>query len=126
MSVLWVSEGGLVDLLLSLGGVDVVQELAELQTWLRQEPEFRGCVEAVAHQPGVGELGTLPGVLSVTLGSGSALAALAASLKVFLSQPRRSDVRITIKDAAGRMVEIDAKRVNDVEALMQSAFDQTK
>jgi len=123
VSELWFLLGGVVDLSLSLEGVESVDGLAGLYDWLRQEPEFRGRVEGTTRPLSPNELGTLPDVLTVALGSGGAVTALAASLKVFLSQPRRSDVRITIKASDGRSVEIDAKRVNDVEALMRSAFD---
>lgn len=111
---------------LSLDGVDAVEGLAELHRWLRREPEFRGCIDAMARSAGPDELGTLPDVLSVAVGSSGLLTVLAASLKVFLSQPRRSDVRITIKAADGRSVDIDAKRVTDVEALLRNAFDHTE
>jgi hypothetical protein len=104
-------------------GEDSAEVLTELQDWLRQEPEFRGLVTLVAHQPNPGELGNVPELLSVAVGGGGALTALAASLKTFLAQPRRSDVRITVRSADGRSVEIDAKRVPDVEALVASAFD---
>jgi hypothetical protein len=36
-------------------------------------------------------------------------------LKVFLAQPRRSDVRIVVTWPDGRRVELDAKRVSDVD-----------
>ena len=41
--------------------------------------------------------------------SGGALSVLAASLYAWLSQPRRSDVRIRVQGDTGRAVEIDAR-----------------
>lgn len=110
------------DLLVSVDAVDTVSGLSDLHAWLRREPEFRGRVEMISPLPTAGELGSLPDVLSVAVGSGGALTALAASLKMFLSQPRRSDVRMTVKTSDGRSVELDAKRVDDVEALVQNVF----
>lgn len=98
------------------------EDLADLQDWLRQEPELRGRVAMVAASPNPGELGTLADVLSVAVGGGGALTALAASLKSFLAQPRRSDVRIVVTAPDGRHVEIDAKRVADVDTLVTTAL----
>lgn len=69
--------------------------------------------------PVAGELGAAVEVLVAAVGSGGAVSVLAASLKAFLAQPRRSDVTIVLTAADGRRVEIDAKRVRDVEALVR-------
>jgi hypothetical protein len=114
-----------VDVRLSVEGDDPDEGLAELHEWLRQEPEFRGRVAPVVPDPQPGELGVITDLLSVAVGGGGALTVLAASLKAFFAQPRRSDVRITIRTPDGRSVEIDAKRVNDVEALVLNTFEQT-
>jgi hypothetical protein len=113
-----------VDVALSVAGDDPDDGLADLLDWLRHEPDFRGRVAPVAGVPRPGELGVVTDVLSVALGSGGALSVLAASLKAFFAQPRRSDLRITVRAADGRSVEIDAKRVADVESLIAAAFGQ--
>ncbi|MEV6521469.1 hypothetical protein AB0M43_05915 [Longispora sp. NPDC051575] len=100
--------------------------LAELHDWLRQEPELRGLVTAVAGRPEPGELGAVTDVLSIALGGGGALTVLATSLRTFFAQPRRSDITITITDPDGSSVEIDAHRVRDVEALARAAFDRPR
>lgn len=97
--------------------------LAELQDWLRQEPALRGKVKAVDGVPKPGELGIVTDLLSVALGSGGAITVLAASLKAFFAQPRRSDLKVTIRTADGGTVEIDAKRVADVESLLAKALN---
>jgi hypothetical protein len=49
---------------------------------------------------------------------------LAASLKAWLSLPRRSDVRIRVQGTDGRAVEIDADRVSGerVDDLVRQAL----
>jgi hypothetical protein len=51
---------------------------------------------------------------------------LAASLKVFLAQPRRADVKIAVDTPDGRHVVVDAKRINDVERLVRSVLEQSE
>ncbi|MEV0746621.1 hypothetical protein OG345_03105 [Streptomyces sp. NBC_01220] len=103
---------------------DPVEGLAELSDWFAQEHEFRGLVsESVVRGPG--ELGSASDALVIAVGSGGVLSVLAASLKTFLALPRRSDVRIKVSGRPdGRTVEIDAKRVSDVEALLREALGQ--
>jgi Effector Associated Constant Component 1 len=74
--------------------------------------------------PGEGELGALADVLVVAVGSGGALSVLATSLKAWLAQPRRSDVRIRIQRDDGQTVEIDANRIDGehVDALIRQAL----
>ena len=107
---------------LSVEGDDPVEGLAELADWLGQESDLRGLVSPVSAVPGPGELGALTDALVAAVGSGGAISILAASLKVFLAQPRRSDVRIVLRTADGRRVEVDAKRVGDVEALVRETL----
>lgn len=98
--------------------------LAELSDWLGQEPEFRGRVSGDT-TPRPGELGAVTDAVVVAVGSGGVLSVLAASLKAFLALPRRSDVRIKVTGRPdGRTVEIDAKRVSDVEAMLREALGQ--
>jgi membrane-associated two-gene conflict system component 1 (EACC1) len=104
---------------LSVEGGEPVEGLAELADWLAQEDELRGLIKPAPVVPVAGELGTAVEVLVAAVGSGGAVSVLAASLKAFLAQPRRSDVTIVLTSADGRRVEIDAKRVRDVEALVR-------
>ncbi|MFI9788920.1 hypothetical protein ACIHEI_36225 [Kitasatospora sp. NPDC051984] len=112
------------DLRLSVAGgdsIDAIDELADLADWLRHEPELRGLVAFADPEPGPGELGALADALVVAVGSGGALTVLAASLRAYLSQPRKSDVRIVVR-AEERSVTVDAKRVKDVEALLRETL----
>jgi hypothetical protein len=100
---------------LSVAGDRPVEGLAELLGWLRRESELRGLVVPGDAVPEPGTLGALSDLLMVAVGSGGTLSVLAASLQVFLAQPRRSDVRIMVASPDGRRVELDAKRVGDVD-----------
>ncbi|MEV6160745.1 hypothetical protein AB0L71_02215 [Streptomyces sp. NPDC052052] len=101
-----------------------VEGLEELSDWFAQEPDLRGLVRGNT-VPGPGELGAVTDALVVAVGSGGVLSVLAASIKAFLALPRRSDVRIKVSGRPdGRTVEIDAKRVSDVEAILRQALGQ--
>jgi len=107
---------------LALISDDTGDGLEELHEWLRQEPELRGRVAFAEHEPAPGQLGPFSDALSIAVGAGGALSVLAASLKAFFAQPRRSDLRIIIRSGDGRSVEIDATRVRDVEAVLRGVF----
>lgn len=104
---------------LSVQGGEPTEDLAELADWLAQDDELRGLVEPAPPIPAEGELGASTDVLVAAVGGGGAVSVLAASLKAFLAQPRRSDVTIILTSPDGRRVEIDAKQVRDVEALVR-------
>jgi hypothetical protein len=105
----------LVNAHLSVEGDEPVRWLEELSDWLRQEPELRGLVSPGDAVPAPGELGARADVRMVAVGSGGTLSVLATSLKAFLAQPRRSDVRIVVTAPGGRRTELDAKRVDHVD-----------
>lgn len=109
---------------ISLVGGERGVELESLGDWLRGEPELAGRVEITGSGPGEGELGALGDALVVAVGSGGALSVLAASLKAWLSQPRRSDFRIRVQGPDGHAVEISADRAGaeDVHALLHEAL----
>jgi hypothetical protein len=111
---------------LSVESDDPVEALADLSDWLHLESELRGLVKPGDAVPGPGKLGALSEFLIVAIGSGGTLSVLAASLKVFLAQPRGSDVRIVVTSEDGRRVELDAKRVGDVkvEQLLRQALGE--
>ncbi|MEZ0115498.1 hypothetical protein ABH920_009537 [Catenulispora sp. EB89] len=111
---------------LSVQGGEPGGELAELADWLAQEDELRGLVKPAPAVPAARELGVSSDVLVAAVGSGGAVSVLAASLKAFLSQPRRSDVTIVLTAPDGRRVEVDAKRVRDVEALVRQVCGEVE
>ena len=111
---------------LSVVGQDPAEDLADLTDWLTQEPELRGLVSAIPAAAKVGELGVLSDALVVAVGGGGTVSVLAASLKALLAQPRRSDVKIVIANTDGRRVEIDARRIPDVEALVRQVCGEAE
>ena len=110
---------------ISLVGGNPAVDLESLDAWLEGEPELVGQVRLSAPPPRDGELGALVDVLVAAVGSGGVLSVLAASLHAWLSGPRRSDVRIRVQGDAGRVVEIDADRVDaqQAEILLRQARD---
>lgn len=101
--------------------------LEDLSDWLRAESELAGRVHEVHAAPVDGQLGALTDGLEIVLGavsSGGALSVLAASLKSWFAQPRRSDFRVKVPLGGDRFVEIDAERARagDVEALLVQAL----
>jgi hypothetical protein len=105
---------------------DPGEELSSLQDWLAHEPELRAQVRPVRPPPVDGQLGAATEVLAVAVGTGGAMSVLAASLKSWLSQPRRADVRVTILAPDGRLIEVDAKRVENVEAVLRATLPPTE
>jgi hypothetical protein len=112
-----------VEVRISCVGGDRAGGVESLSDWFRGEPELAGRLRVTGPMPGEGELGALADVLVVAVGSGGALSVLATSLKAWLAQPRRSDVRILVQRDDGQTVEIasrvDAERV---DALLRQAL----
>jgi Effector Associated Constant Component 1 len=113
-----------VEVRISCVGGDRAAGIESLNDWLRGEPELAGRLRVAGHMPGEGELGALADVLVIALGSGGTLSVLAASLKAWLAQPRKSDVRIRVQRDGGETVEIYASRINGerVDALVRQAL----
>jgi len=113
-----------VEVRISCVGRDRAAEVESLGDWLRGEPELAGTLRVAGPTPGKGELGAVADVLVIAVGSGGTLSVLATSLKAWLAQPRRSDVRIRVQHDGGETVEIDANRIDDerVDALIRQAL----
>lgn len=112
--------------MLSVEGDDPAGGLEELSDWLARESELRGLITSAPPVPAPGELGVAAEALVAAVGGGGAISVLAASLKTFLTLPRRSDLRIVLSAPDGRRVEIDAKRVGDAEALIREAIGRAE
>ena len=100
-------------------------ELESLYDWLIGESRLAGRVKFSGPAPREGELGALGEALVVAVGGGGTLSVLATSLRAWLSQPHRSDVRIRVQGSNGCVVEITADRVDvaEAETLLRRALE---
>jgi outer membrane biogenesis lipoprotein LolB len=107
-----------------LAGRDEIAWLESLEGWLRGEPGMAGRVRLAAAQPQSNEMGVAAQALVVAVGSGGALSVFAASLRGWLSQPRRSDIRVRVEVPGQRIVEIDGDRLraDEIESLLRHAL----
>jgi hypothetical protein len=104
---------------------DPIADAESLTDWLRGEPALAGKVRLDGARPEPGQLGTALDTVTVLLGAGGPLTVLASCLRAWITQPRRSDVRLEVRRADGSGVEIDAKRVRgeDLEGLLRRILD---
>jgi|ERR1035441_3682657 hypothetical protein len=116
---------GSVDVRVSIVSGNQSDELESLDDWLQAEPALSGKIRLSKPVPQQGELGSLADALVVAVGAGGALSVLAGSLRAWLSQPRRSNVRIRLRGEGGRTVEISAERIDaqNIETLVREAFE---
>jgi hypothetical protein len=109
---------------LSVTSPDERTQVEVLRAWLVEEPDIRGRLRHVGPAAVPGQLGAVADVLAIAVGSGGVLTVLASSLSVWLKQPRRSDVRLTVHAPDGTVVELDARRctVTEVEAVLRASL----
>ena len=69
------------------GGANV---LRSLHGWLSQQPGLRGQVGITPRPPRAGEMGSVPDLVTVLVGSGGAVSVLIGSLRTWLG-PERAD-----------------------------------
>ncbi|GAA3560068.1 hypothetical protein GCM10022419_045850 [Nonomuraea rosea] len=100
------------DISLTIDSGDDIGDLESLVDWLSGESALVGRVRLPAAAPAPGEMGGLAETALVAVSSGGALTALAASLKAWLAQPHRSDVRVRIRTEGGTTIDVDAKHVD--------------
>lgn len=99
-------------------------DLESLHDWLSRENVLAGRIRFTGSSPRAGELGAVPEALVIAVSSGGALSVLAGALKAWVSLPRRSDIRIRVQGVDGRVIQIDAERVNEgrVDDLLRQAL----
>lgn len=92
-----------------------VDDLISLSQWLRRERELAGSVTQVRHHPAEEELGGAIDAISVALGSGGAISAFVATLRVWLQNRPKTKIKI----ARGKyIIEVDTGRVKDLSSLL--------
>lgn len=89
------------------GGPEAAEQLLD---WLREEDTLRGLVRLAQTPIREGDLGGIAETLTVVLGSGVSVTALARSLTTWLTH-RRSDLNLTIT-RGDVSVKIDGKRLD--------------
>ena len=94
-----------------------VEDLTALAEWLNDESELRGRCHTINNSILETELGSVPELLAVALGTGGAGTVLASSLVTWL-QTRKTNVKIKVK-AAGREITLDIETVRDVMPLLE-------
>jgi len=105
----------------SIGGPDHLDELTNLEDWLLNEPQLMGCpVTRPPAAPEPGQMGALSEVLVVALGSGGMGVALARSLSAWLST-RVSELPVRIRTSRGE-VEFQARNVEDAKAFIDAVI----
>jgi len=102
---------------LGIGVVGDADDVMSLKAWLSAEPEFRGAVRIDRAPIGKTDLGSLPEVVSISLGAGGAGTILASSLITWL-QTRRTTAKLTV-EAAGRTVTLEIQTLEDVRSLLE-------
>ncbi|MEU2775390.1 hypothetical protein ABZ646_21220 [Streptomyces sp. NPDC007162] len=111
--------------LISVLSPDPVPDAESLTDWLRGEPALAGRVRLTGGAPAEGHMGVPLDTVSVLLGAGGPLTVLASCLRAWIGQPRRSDVKLSIRREGGPAIEIDARRVDSEELteLLRQALD---
>lgn len=105
--------------------VDGPAGFASLADWLRHEVGLRGRIRPVSAPPKPGEMGSVLDVLTVAVGCGGTLTVLANSLTVWLRQPHRSTVRLSVVRPDGTKVEISGENVRtaaEIETLLRDCL----
>jgi hypothetical protein len=100
-----------------------LSDVQALFAWLQRDDEFRGRVRAVTKPPAPGEMGGAAQMVTVALGSGGAIAVLAATLSAWVTSRR---TRITVDLSVGdkiRRFEIDGANAADAQRLFRSVLE---
>lgn len=99
-------------------GEEAQELLHDLSEWLQGEPSLRGRVALATSLSPRGDLGSSSEALTVKVGGTEAVSALSASLRAFMTQPRRRNERITIRGPEGRAITILSALSADIQALL--------
>ncbi len=93
------------------------EDFGSLRKWLGEDHGLRGAVRVESAPVGDTELGSLPEVVSVSLGAGGAGTVLASALITWL-QSRRTTAKVTV-EADGRSVVLEIETLEDVRPLLE-------
>jgi hypothetical protein len=96
------------------------EDLGDLAEWLGGETELRGRCRIVQSAINDTELGSIPDLLMVALGSGGAGTVLASSLITWL-QTRKTRAKITV-ETGDRSISLDIETTRDVAPLLEQTL----
>ena len=104
--------------------LDAPELVEDLYDWLREEPSLRPAVAAVRRPPRQGEMnGGVVDLLTVSLGSGGAVAVLAGVLNAWITRMRNARVSINIEQTndGGRSATFTAENcsVEEIKSLLE-------
>ncbi len=100
------------------GVADIHGEVAALRSWLNLDDSYRGRVEVVRNAVEPGEMGSVADTLVVALGVGGAGTALINTLALWI-KTRRSAVRLKVREAGGREIELEADNLKDIDNIIE-------
>lgn len=108
------------DVWLSVEDDDSGDGLAELFTWLGHDSGLRGRVKQVRPPMPPGVLGAKVEELEAKVDDRKTQVFLAHSLSDFLTLPRRTDMRIVLRDAGGRRAQLNKSNAADISNLIRT------
>ncbi|MFI1464355.1 effector-associated constant component EACC1 [Nocardia carnea] len=91
------------------------EELRDLGDYLSDTEELHGCVRSRSRPPGQEEMGPVLDALEIVVGPAGVTAATATAIVAWL-RSRRTNVRITVKGADERSVDLNAHGVTALDA----------
>ena len=102
------------DLRIRLTGTTRMEPLESLYSWLKTSAELKAVASLERNVPNPGQMGAVADAIVLSVSAGGAITTLAAALKVWLSQPRRSKVEVSITRLDGEVkeVRVSADRAN--------------
>src|ERR1035441_3066680 len=96
------------------GGANV---LRSLHGWLSQQPGLRGQVGITPRPPRAGEMGSVPDLVTVFVGTGPAVIGLIGPRRTLVGKARRANIPVKKPLPAVKSVHVDPRRVGNSEAL---------
>ncbi|MFI5540655.1 hypothetical protein ACIA5H_30105 [Nocardia sp. NPDC051900] len=94
---------------------DNSEDLRDLGSYLVDTDELRGCVRERSRPPGPEDMGPVLEALEILVGPGGVTAATATAVIAWV-RSRRSSVRITVRGAENRVLEVEANKVSGLDA----------
>jgi hypothetical protein len=108
------------DAFIQLNSHNQLDDVVNLTEWLCSERGLQGSVRQIRSAPAETELGTAIDIISVAVGTGGAVTALANSLNAWL-QTRRSAVKVTVS-RGDRSATVEASNISNVSEVIEAVL----